>query len=533
MVVNNDIDMATEWNDWIDEYNNYFIAAKINAETAEIQVANMRTALGRDAIKILRNLGLSEAEMKNLATIKTKLTEHFSPARNKTYERCQFHRLKQQPNESFEDFLQKLREQVKRCGYGTNADEFTMDQIVLGINSDDTRQKLWVEEELTLDKAKKICRAAERAGKQISELNNEHSPVSVNQIKGDESRTFKCKRCGLVHGYRNCPAYGKECRSCGSMHHFEAMCKSKDGRKRDKKERSREKKFESKNVRAISSDSDSYSEYDDDDFRFVSAIEMQQYSETKEVNALNSKENEKWCGTVRVNDKSLKLKLDTGANCNVLSENEVNRLSAHIGSSTTKRLITYSGESINVIGEVSLLCETKKKKENVSFRVVKENLQPILGRKMCEKLGFIIRVNEVDHSDSLGCCKNFEYDIDFIENPNFKIIPARRIPHALIKKVKKELDKMVKLEVIEPISEPTPAVSPMLVVEQKDKIRVCMDPTDLNKNIKRRHYPLKTVEQIAATIAGSKFFTKLDCQKGFWQLKVSKRTSKYLTFSTP
>lgn len=125
--------------------------------------------MGREANKILRNLGISDADMKKLAEIKKKLTEHFAPARNKTYERCQFHRLKQQQNESFEDFLQKL--QVKRCAYGTNADEFTMDQIVLGIHSDNTRQKLWVEEELTLEKAKRICRAAERAGKQISESN--------------------------------------------------------------------------------------------------------------------------------------------------------------------------------------------------------------------------------------------------------------------------------------------------------------------------------------------------------------------------
>lgn len=49
----------------------------------------------------------------------------------------------------------------------------------------------------------------------------------------------------------------------------------------------------------------------------------------------------------------------------------------------------------------------------------------------------------------------------------------------------------------------------------------------------RRHYPLKTLEEITAKIAGSKIFSKLDCKKGFWQIKLSPRTQKFLTFATP
>lgn len=60
-----------------------------------------------------------------------------------------------------------------------------------------------------------------------------------------------------------------------------------------------------------------------------------------------------------------------------------------------------------------------------------------------------------------------------------------------------------------------------------------MDPTELNKNIKRRQFPMKTVEEIAAKVNNAQYFTKLDCQKGFWQLKVTERTSKYLTMGTP
>ncbi|KAG5862449.1 hypothetical protein JTB14_012098 [Gonioctena quinquepunctata] len=101
------------------------------------------------------------------------------------------------------------------------------------------------------------------------------------------------------------------------------------------------------------------------------------------------------------------------------------------------------------------------------------------------------------------------------------------------KQVREELDKMVDLGVIKPIKEPTPVVSPMVVVEQKDKLRICIAPTDVNKYILRRHYPLKTIEEMSAEINGAKYFTLLDCKRGFWQIKVTDRTQKLFTFSTP
>lgn len=133
----------------------------------------------------------------------------------------------------------------------------------------------------------------------------------------------------------------------------------------------------------------------------------------------------------------------------------------------------------------------------------------------------------------LGCLKNFKYDIDLIENSKFELKPARRIPYILRKAVKAELDSMVKLKVIKPIKEATPVVSPMVIVRKDNKIRICLDPSDLNKNILRRYHPLNTVEEITAKIAGASYFTLLDCRRGFWQIEVTERTQKYLTFATP
>lgn len=68
---------------------------------------------------------------------------------------------------------------------------------------------------------------------------------------------------------------------------------------------------------------------------------------------------------------------------------------------------------------------------------------------MCEKFRFIIRVQEAEPDKiNIGCCKNFEYEIDSIEHPKFKIIPTRSIPHALRDKVKVELEKIVNMGIV-------------------------------------------------------------------------------------
>ena len=189
------------------------------------------------------------------------------------------------------------------------------------------------------------------------------------------------------------------------------------------------------------------------------------------------------------------------------------------------------------------------------FIIVDTSSVPIIGLCGSEKLNLIKRVMEVNDMES-GKPLNFTNAPDFIEDfkdcfgdigtlrkkhhitidpSNLPVIhAARQTPFSLQPKLKAELSRMCKMGVIEAVHEPTDWVSSLVMVEKPNgKLRVCLDPRDLNKAIKRHHFKLPTAEELFAEMSGAKYFTKLDASNGYWQIKVDNESSKLLTFSTP
>ena len=98
---------------------------------------------------------------------------------------------------------------------------------------------------------------------------------------------------------------------------------------------------------------------------------------------------------------------------------------------------------------------------------------PILGLETCQRLNLIKRVEVLncdnvdfiptDHDvfGEIGCLPD-EYYIEINENANPVIHPPRRVPYALMNKLKSELDRMKQLDIIEEVDEPTEWVSSLV-----------------------------------------------------------------------
>ena len=101
-------------------------------------------------------------------------------------------------------------------------------------------------------------------------------------------------------------------------------------------------------------------------------------------------------------------------------------------------------------------------------------------------------------------------------------------------KVIEQLTRMEKLGVIVRQEELTDWVNSLVVVQKPNgAVRRCIDPRDLNAAMKRSHYPMKTVDEVANRLQGANTFSILDTKSGFWQLKLDEESSRLCTFNTP
>ena len=83
-----------------------------------------------------------------------KLNDFFKIRKNVIYERARFNRRVQLADESVEHFITNLYQPVEHCKYGELKEEMVCDRIVVGIRDSALSERLQLDSELTLEKAK-------------------------------------------------------------------------------------------------------------------------------------------------------------------------------------------------------------------------------------------------------------------------------------------------------------------------------------------------------------------------------------------
>ena len=99
--------------------------------------------------------------------------------------------------------------------------------------------------------------------------------------------------------------------------------------------------------------------------------------------------------------------------------------------------------------------------------------------------------------------------------------------------IDRELDYLIEEEIITEQVEPTPWVSSVkFPMKPNGEVRVCLDPSNLNKAIIREHHKLMTVEEIAHKLAGATVYTKAHALKAFLQIHLTHEASLLMTFNS-
>ena len=102
----------------------------------------------------------------------------------------------------------------------------------------------------------------------------------------------------------------------------------------------------------------------------------------------------------------------------------------------------------------------------------------------------------------------------------------RKVPVHLETAFKEEIESLVKQGILEEVKEHTDWVNSYVIVEKdtgnhhspnhtaKKKLRICLDPRDLNEALEREPYHTRSVDEITAKLQGMTVFTIVDFKKG-------------------
>ena len=124
--------------------------------------------------------------------------------------------------------------------------------------------------------------------------------------------------------------------------------------------------------------------------------------------------------------------------------------------------------------------------------------------------------------------------------PNAK--PARhaprRVPIHLQETFHQEIKNLEHLQILEPIKEVTEWVNSFIIVEKKTdpqaepdqsskkKLRICLDPRDLNEALECEPYYTRSIKEILGKFHGMTRFTIADFNKGFWMVELHPESRK-------
>ena len=106
------------------------------------------------------------------------------------------------------------------------------------------------------------------------------------------------------------------------------------------------------------------------------------------------------------------------------------------------------------------------------------------------------------------------------------------VPQSMMETIRKEVEDMVRLGVIE--RSDSPYGHPIVMVKKADGTnRFCIDFRRLNKVTVFDPEPIPNPQDLFAKLAGSKWYTKIDLTKGYWQLPLEEGDKPKTAFLTP
>ena len=213
------------------------------------------------------------------------------------------------------------------------------------------------------------------------------------------------------------------------------------------------------------------------------------------------------------------------------------------------KLFTYTQEAIGVLGTTEVTVEHNQQVATLPLILTKGTGPYPLGRNWLATLKldwhriFSVRTDRTLQSvldrypdvfkDDLGTVKGLKAKIHVDPEATPLYHKARSVPLALKEKIETELERLQVQGIIEPVQFSKWAAPIVPVIKSDRSVRICGDyKVTVNRVAKLDKYPLPLIDDLFASLAGGKRFTKLDLSHAYQQIELDEQSRQYVTIST-
>ena len=523
---------------YLERVDLYFRA---NSVEEDKQVPILLSSIGSATYTLLSDL-LAPATpgTKSLEVITTTLRKHYEPKRAVIAERFHFHKRDQAVGESIMEYDAALRKLAIHCTFGTYFEEALRDRFVCGLRNEAMQRRLLSETDLTLTRAMELALGMETAEHNTRAFKG--TDATIKKIRGGPSQHSyqqrPCFRCGKSgHSPADCRFRDADCHNCGKKGHIAPACMSKSKAQYKAVTRYSKPKFQGTNlIQQDVQQDDNNTDSEEESFHLFKLAEPS--SNTIEI-------------TVDVEGQLLRMEVDTGAAVSIISDKTRQDKFPHLKLWKSRLVLkTYTDEPMHIMGQLNVHVTHNMQMVPLVLVVVAGEGPSLFGRNWLKyiqldwkriatvhikspNLEMLLQKYEDLFNEELGTIQPQKATLHVETDATPRFFRPRPVPFAIKTAVGQELDRLEKQGVLRKV-ERSDWAAPIVVVPKKDgKFRICGDyKVTINRALAVDQYPLPKPEDLFATLANGKKFTKLDLSQAYQQLLLDEASSLYVTINT-
>ena len=374
----------------------------------EVQVDLLLATAGEKVRKVFYQLALPAEDARDLEKVITAIRKEFSQQQSTVVNKYLFMKIRRETGEDLDSFVARLRESARRCRF-VDEDQRVLEQLIFStIDNVEVLKRMVKDSPPTLNEVIRILRADEVATLELDRMvgkganihavrHDQHATRNtpshnVSKRKDQAGTTLKrggtCDNCIFSHGStEQCPAKGMECFFCKRKNHMIAKCRKRIAAKRTESQNPNNNnvngnkatgRFEKRSIHDVQQITDT----DESDTESVAIDNIF-------VGSLSSGDKDSWQTAIKIGNKLVNCKIDTGAEVNVMPQRVYNQLRVKPSLNSTKTVLRTVAGQIKPLGVIEASVQFKKRSSVAKFFVVEDSTPTLCGLQTSVELGLV------------------------------------------------------------------------------------------------------------------------------------------------